>query len=237
MTIAGVDTALLSELVLASRILAHNKVVDGFGHVSVRQPGRHDRFLISRSMAPALVTIGDLMAIDLDGMSCDDDRAPFLERFIHARIYQARADVGAVVHSHSPALIPFAAVPDVPLRPVFHMSSFLGRGAKVFEIREAAGEDSDMLIRDAALGDALAISLGVDAAILMRGHGATVVGASLQQAVFRAIYMEVNAEAQYRALQLGQVVYLNMLEVANASAANDGQVDRAWQVWKRDAEA
>lgn len=223
------------DLVTANRILAAREVVDGFGHVSVRDPDDPDRFLISRSLAPAQVTIDDLMTVDGDGLVLDDDRPPFLERFIHAAIYRARADVGAVVHSHSPSVIPFGIVREAPLRASYHMAAFLGDGAPVFEIRDVAGGGSDMLIRSGPLGAALAASLGAHGAVLMRGHGATVVGATLRQAVFRAVYLEVAARVQTQAAALGPATYLTAEEAAAAARANDGQIDRAWNLWAQAA--
>lgn len=223
------------ELVTANRILAAREVVDGFGHVSVRDPDDPQRFLISRSLAPGQVTLADLMTVDGDGAVLDDDRSPFLERFIHAAIYRARTDVSAIVHSHSPSVIPFGIVRDAPLRASYHMAAFLGDGAPVFEIRETAGDGSDMLIRSAPLGAALAASLGDHAAVLMRGHGATVVGSTLRQAVFRAVYLEVAARVQTQAAALGSATYLTSAEAAAAALANDGQIDRAWNLWAQAA--
>lgn len=228
-----IDATLADELVAANRILAKRGVVDGFGHVSVRDPADAGHFLIARSMAPALVSRDDLMRIDLDGVP-GDDRPAYLERFIHAAIYRMRDDVQAVVHSHSVSVIPFGVVAGVPLRPIYHMSGFLGRGAPVFEIRDACGDASDMLIRTLALGRALAESLGRESAVLMRGHGSTVVGGSLPQAVFRAVYLEVNAAVQMQALQLGPVNYLTPAEAAAAAASNDGQIGRTWALWRRE---
>ena len=224
--------ALVDELVDANHILFHQGVVDGFGHVSARDPRRSDRFLLARSMAPALVGAADIMRFDLDGNAARDDRAAYLERFIHAEIYRARPDAMAVVHSHSPCVIPFGVAKGMPLRAICHMSGFLGAATPVFEIRSAAGPASDLLIRSRALGAALADSLGASAVVLMRGHGSTAVGASLRQAVFRAVYTEVNARLQAEALRLGPVTYLTDEEAALASAANDGQINRAWELWK-----
>jgi ribulose-5-phosphate 4-epimerase/fuculose-1-phosphate aldolase len=204
----------------------------------VRDPDRADRFLLARSMAPALVTSADILRFDLDGDAQEgDSRAAYLERFIHAAIYRARDDVHAVVHSHSPSIIPFGVVRRARLRPVCHMSGFLHPAAPVFEIRDVAGRDSDMLIRNAKLGAALASSLGPNAIVLMRGHGSTVVGRDLRQAVFRAIYAEVNARLQSEAQRMGPVTFLSAEEAANAAAANDGQIDRAWDLWRRAAAA
>ena len=225
------DPALIAELVLANHILFRQGVVDGFGHVSVRHDRDPGRFLLSRSMAPALVTPDDIMTFDLDSVPVEArGRAPYLERFIHGEIYRARPEVAAVVHSHSPAVIPFGVSP-VTLRPVSHMGGFLGEGAPVFEIRDAAGPASDMLIRDQALGAALARTLGGAAVALMRGHGSVAVGASIRHAVFRAIYTEMNARIAAEALRLGPVTYLTPEEAANVAAVNDRQLDRAWDLW------
>jgi|SRR5579859_667858 len=228
----------LGDLVAANRILYRQGVVDGFGHVSARHPDRPDRFLLARSMAPGQVTRTDILEFHLDGTPVDPEGPkPYLERFIHGEIYRARADVMAVVHSHSPSVVPFGVVPSVPLRPICHMSGFIGEAAPVFEIREAAGPASDMLIRTPGLGAALADKLGPASVVLMRGHGSTVVGGTIRQAVFRAVYTEVNARLQAEALRLGPPVFLTGEEAAAASATNDGQIDRAWNLWRAEAEA
>jgi ribulose-5-phosphate 4-epimerase/fuculose-1-phosphate aldolase len=223
----------VEELVWANRILVNENVLDGFGHVSVRDPQDPGRFLIARSMAPALVTAADVLACDLDGGVHDaQGRRSYMERFIHSEVYRARADVMAVVHSHSPALIPFG-VTRARLRPICHMSGFLGATTPVFEIRLSAGEHTDMLVRNAELGRALAASLGPHPVALMRGHGGVAVGASLPQAVFRAVYTESNARLQAQAMALGEVEYLSDGEAEAASDTNNGQLDRPWQLWKQ----
>lgn len=229
-------TQLVQDLVAANRILSDQGIVDGFGHVSVRDAARPDRFLIAHSMAPALVTAQDILAVDIASCTPADaaGRTTYLERFIHCSIYRRDPTTAAIVHSHSPAVIPFG-VSQVELKPVYHMSGFLGATTPVFEIRDAGGMETDMLIRDARLGDALATALGDHAAVLMRGHGITVVGSSLPQAVFRAVYMEVNARLEAEALRLGPVTFLNASEAENAAATNDGQVGRAWELWRRQA--
>ncbi len=228
--------SLCQELALANRILFHQGVVDGFGHVSLRHPARPDCFLLARSMAPALVTADDIICFGADGEPLDaQGRAVYLERFIHSEIFRARPDVMSVVHSHSPSVVPFGVVRDVKLCPICHMSGFLAPAAPVFEIRDAAGPGSDMLIRDRRLGAALARSLGAHAAVLMRGHGSTVVGRSLRQAVFRAVYTEVNARLQAEAMRLGAVTFLTDAEAVAASRTNDGQIDRAWELWRLQA--
>ncbi|HSD99705.1 MAG TPA: class II aldolase/adducin family protein [Burkholderiales bacterium] len=223
---------LIDDLVSANHILFKEGVVDGFGHVSVRDERDPERFLLSRSIAPATVTARDVMEFGMDGEPMNArGRRPYLERFIHSEIYRLRPDVVAVVHSHSPALIPFG-ITGTSLRPVFHMSGFLGSATPIFEIREAGGPATDMLIRDRKLGTALARKLGTAPFALMRGHGSVAVGATLKQVVFRSIYAEVNARLQSEALRLGTITYLNDAEAANAARTNDSVIDRPWGLWK-----
>lgn len=227
--------ALIDDLVCANHILYNEGVVDGFGHVSARHPERSDRFLLSRSIAPAIVTHDDIMEFDVEGNAVDArGRRPYLERFIHSEIYRTRPEVNAIVHSHSPSVIPFG-VTGVCLRPVFHLSGFLSGATPIFEIRDAAGPETDMLIRTPELGVALARTLGSAAYALMRGHGSVAVGVSIQQVVYRAIYAEVNARLQSEAARLGEITFLNDAEAANAAATNDQMVDRPWQLWKKRA--
>jgi len=230
--IPGVEPALLDDIVAGSRILADLGVVDAFGHVSARHPTNPNRFLMSRSLAPALVTSGDIMEFDLDGNAIDAaGRTVFLERFIHGEIYRARPDVMAVVHTHSPGVIPFS-VSQVPLRPLFHNAAFLGAGAPVWEIRKEFGE-TDMLVRDSVRGKSLAAGLGDKSVVLMRGHGDVTVGPSVKVAVFRAYYTDVDAKLQTQALSLGgDVNYLTPEEGAKADAINLAVLDRAWNLWK-----
>jgi HCOMODA/2-hydroxy-3-carboxy-muconic semialdehyde decarboxylase len=227
------DPATIEDLVAANRILYAQSVLDGFGHVSVRDDTNLGRFWLSRSMAPGLVTAADIMEFDLDSNPMDArGRGTYVERFIHGELYRRRPDVKAIVHSHSPAVIPFG-VTGVPLRPIFHMSAFLGAGVPVFEIRETAG-DTDMLVRNASLGTALARCLDDKPAALMRGHGSVAVGASLPQAVFRAVYLEVNARLQAEAMRLGNINFLSAGEAKLAAAGNDQHVLRPWMLWKHE---
>ena len=226
----------IRELVDANHILFNQGVVDGFGHVSVRHPTFPDRFLLARSMAPGLVTEKDVLAFDLEGAPVEKaGPAVYLERFIHSEIYRTRPDVVAVIHSHSPSVVPFSAVTGTKLRPIFHMCGFLGSGTPVFEIRDFAGLSSDLLISDKRLGAALAQSLGSGPAVLMRGHGSTVVGSSLRQTVFRAVYTEVGARLQTEAMKLGPVTYLTEGEAVATTNTNNTQIDRAWFLWLKAA--
>lgn len=225
------QTALTDDLVYANRILYDQGVLDGFGHVSVRDDKNSAHFLLSRSMAPGLVRTTDILEYDLEGAPIDAaGRAVYLERFIHAAIYRARPDAKAIVHSHSPSLIAFG-VTGTSLRPVYHLASFLGSGAPIFEIRDAGGM-TDMLIRNNQLGDALAKVLSDKPVALMRGHGAVVVGNSIQEVVYRAVYTDINARLQMDAARLGSITFLSPEESAKSAATLDAQVPRAWELWK-----
>ena len=231
MTPAKYDPALAEKLALANRILYDQNVVDGFGHISVRHDKSPAHFLLSCNRAPGLVTAGDILTYDFNGdLTEPSDKRSYLERFIHAEIYRARPDVISVVHSHSQSVIPFGATGQ-RLRPIFHMSGFLGSGSASFEIRDTAG-NTDMLIRDMGLGKALAQSLGQHNCVLMRGHGSTTVGSSIEVAVYRAIYAEVNAKLQIQAAALGPINFLTEEEAALAAASTEGQVVRAWDLWR-----
>lgn len=227
--------ALVDDLVAASRILAQHEVLDAYGHVSARSDREPAHFIMSRSLAPALVTAADLMELDADSEPLPGDRRKgFLERYIHGEIYRARPDVMAVVHSHSASVIPFG-VTRTRLRPIYHMGSFLWSGAPVFDIRNEK-PDNDLLIRDVPLGKALAKSLGKCNCVLMRGHGMTVIGDSVPEAVFRAIYTEMNARLQLQASQLeGPIEFLSEVEGRRSQVANRGTIERPWELWKKDA--
>jgi ribulose-5-phosphate 4-epimerase/fuculose-1-phosphate aldolase len=229
---SGFDPAAVEDIVVGSRILADFGVLDGFGHVSARDPANPNHFLMSRSLAPALVTADDIMAFDLDGNAVDArGRSVFVERFIHSEIYKARPDVMAVVHTHSAGVIPFT-VSQVPLRPMYHNPSFLAAGAPVWDIRKDFGE-TDMLVRDPARGKSLAQTLGDKPVVLMRGHGDVTVGPSVKMAVFRAYYTDVNAKLQSQAIALGgEVNYLTPGEGAKADQGNFVVIDRIWNLWK-----
>lgn len=226
----------IADLVVANRILARQGVVDSFGHISARHPEDPAKYLLSCSRAPELVTAADVMVFDLDSTAAvGDTRNPYLERFIHGEIYRVRADVHAVVHSHSPSVIPFAST-TTRLRPIYHMSGFLGGQTRVFDIRDKFG-CTDMLVRNREHGAALAAELGQTGVVLMRGHGFVACGLSIPVAVYRAIYTEKNADLQQRAIALGgAVTYLDDEEARLAEATNRGVVARPWELWKRQVE-
>jgi ribulose-5-phosphate 4-epimerase/fuculose-1-phosphate aldolase len=229
---AALIDALIDDQVAANRILAGLAVLDGFGHVSVRHPDRPDRYLLSRSLAPELVTAADVMTFDLASNAQDgDERTPYLERFIHGEIYARRPDVHAVVHSHSASVVPFAASSQ-RLRPIYHMSGFLRSGAPVFEIRTHFGM-TDMLVRNNAQGADLAAVIDDSAVVLMRGHGFCTVGETVPVAVYRAYYTQTNAALQQQAIALGgTVAYLDPEEAMRADETNRRVITRPWELWK-----
>jgi ribulose-5-phosphate 4-epimerase/fuculose-1-phosphate aldolase len=232
MSAGPADPALIEDLVAANRILADQGVLDGWGHVSVRHDRHPERYLLSRARAPELVSAEDILEFDLDGEPVDSKGwSLYTERYIHGEIYRSRPDVMAVAHMHSPPLIPFG-VSTVALQPLYHRAAFIAQGVPVFEIREAAGM-TDMLIRNPALGRALAASLGDKPAALMRGHGATVVGPSLPRLVTRSIFLTLNATLQMQALSLGGPINTLHPEEARLIEEREGYgITRAWEAWK-----
>jgi HCOMODA/2-hydroxy-3-carboxy-muconic semialdehyde decarboxylase len=230
---ADLDPAVAADLVAANRILADNGVLDSFGHVSVRDPRDPNRYLQMQAIAPRDVTVADLITFDLESAALNARGRPvYRERFIHGQIYKMRPDVNAVVHSHSPTVIPFS-VTQKPLRAIFHNGHFLGQGTPVWEIRDHAGEQNNMLVLTNELGRSLAETLGKGSVVLMRGHGNAVAGPDLKTTVFRAIYTEVNAKLQMQAVMLGGPInFLNEYE-----AAKKQNVDRPWDTWRKDVDA
>jgi ribulose-5-phosphate 4-epimerase/fuculose-1-phosphate aldolase len=228
------DPILLEDLVSANRILSDQGVIDAYGHISARDPLHPGLYWISRSMAPALVTPTDIIACDLDNnpVRASETRL-FFERIIHGEIYKARPDVMAVVHNHSPSLIPFANS-DTRLRPMVGSAAFLGEGAPVFDIR-SVDDDGDLNICTPAQARGLTQALGQHCLVLLRGHGAVLAGDTIRQVVRRAIIAETNARQQIQATMLGAVQFLTASEIAFASGSKPKDPDRAWQLWKQKA--
>jgi ribulose-5-phosphate 4-epimerase/fuculose-1-phosphate aldolase len=226
---ADLDPMVAVDLVAANHILVQNAVLDSFGHVSVRDPRDPNRYLQTRAIAPRDVTAADLITFDLDSQPLNArGREPYVERFIHGQIYKARPDVHAVVHSHSPTIIPFS-VTEKPLRAIFHNGHFLGQSTPVWEIRDYAGDRNRMLVDSNELGISLAKALGQGSVVLMRGHGNAVAGPNLKTTVFRSIYTEVNAKLQMQAVMLGgPISFLNEYEASKLQ-----NVDRPWDAWRK----
>lgn len=225
------------DLVAANHILYSEGVVDGFGHVSARLPEDPDHFFISRSLAPAQVGIDDIVKLDLEGNETGGGaNRLYLERFIHAAIYRERPDVHGIVHSHSPAVLPFTISRSQRFAAVTHMAGFVGPCAPVYDVATHENCDCDMLVRNLKMGGDLAATLGDQSVVLMRGHGITVVGGNVRQAVFRSIYAEQNAKVQMTAIAMGDYLSLTEGEAKLADETNSAQVDRAWNLWMRRAQ-
>ena len=235
---SAVLKAVIEDLVIGNRILYVQDVVDSYGHISARHPHDPQRFLMSRARAPGLVVSADIQEFGLDGeLVRPDERPVYSERFIHSEVYKARPDVNAVVHSHSPTVVPFS-VTQVPLRPI--RAAFFYPEVPVFDTRAAAGW-TNLLVSTPALGKALAQTLGQNSVALMRGHGNVVVAPNVRTVVYRAIYTEANAKLLLQAKMLGgPITYLAPEE---AALMDKEQVrhrpghgsDRTWEMWKQEA--
>lgn len=228
------DEARIAEVVTANHILSDQGVLDGFGHVSVRSAKNPKHYFMARSLAPSLVTKDDIIEYDENGNPLTDlrGREQYSERFIHGEMYRAHPEVMSVVHGHTAAVLPFT-VTKAPLKALIHVAYFLGtEPAPVFEIRNTDGDDNRMLVNTIKSGAALAQTLGNRRVVLMRGHGMTVVGTSIREAVFEAIYTKANAEIETTALKMGEPVFLNRFEVTRTE-----RISRQWQEWALHAEA
>jgi HCOMODA/2-hydroxy-3-carboxy-muconic semialdehyde decarboxylase len=227
---------LLEELVTANRILAKQGIVDSFGHVSIRHPDKPERYLLSRSRAPERVEAADIMEFTLEGDPVDaKGRKPYLERFIHGAIYEMRPDVQAVVHNHSPGVIPFG-VTGRKMRPIMHMCATIGHDVPVWDQHKKFG-NTNLLVESMAMGRDLAKTLGKGRTSLMRGHGAVVVGKDLRATIYTSIYLELNARLQMQAMNMGKVKFLTKGEVDKVAATTTPPlVNRAWENWCRHAD-
>jgi ribulose-5-phosphate 4-epimerase/fuculose-1-phosphate aldolase len=226
----------LRDLVIANRILAHEDVVDAYGHISVRHPERADRFFLSGSRSPELVTLDDIMEYDLDCNPIEQrGRAHYTERPIHGAIYRARPDVISVVHNHAYEVIPFTVAQGIRLKPVLHTAAGLGAEIPVWDIRDRFG-DTNLLVTTRAHGDDLADRLSTHNVVLMRGHGSVVTGMSIQNAVHTAVYLKVNAKLQTEALRIASnIVYLSDGEITQMQKSATSGHSRAWEYWARRA--
>ena len=232
--------ALIEDLVAANRILANENVVDAFGHVSARHPGNAGRYLMSRAKSPELVDSGDIMEFTLEGAPCNaDGRKPYLERFIHGALYEARSDIQCVIHNHSRSVIPFG-ISGEKLRPVMHSCATIGHEVPVWDAQDTFG-DTDLLISDMPMGRDFARTVGGGTCALMRGHGCTAAGRSIREAVYTAVYLELNADLQWKASHFGKLKFLSRGEIEKINSrlgqAKPGEgYDRTWEYWRHRAE-
>lgn len=227
----AVKDRIFEELVLGTKILINEGVLDTFGHISARDPEDPNYFFLAQKMAPSLVTAGDIQRYNLDGETTDN-RPSYLERFIHSEIYKARPDVQCVLHSHSPAVLPYCCV-DQPLRPVIHMGAFLGDAVPVYEIRDKHGDSTDLFGNAEGVCADIAQTLGNYPVVLMARHGVVNVGNSIREVVYRAIYLELNASVQTASLQVGKIKYLTPGEIDMAGKLVGAQIDRGWDHWNQ----
>jgi HCOMODA/2-hydroxy-3-carboxy-muconic semialdehyde decarboxylase len=223
----------LQDLVIANRILAREDVVDAYGHISLRHPDKPNHFFISRSLAPELIERDDIVELGLDGQPVRDETRPlYLERFIHAAIFEARPDIQAVVHAHAEDTLPFGIAQATPLRPVIHSGSFIGAHVPVWDIAEQFG-DTDLLVRNMDHGRDLARCLGNHNVALMRGHGFASAGRSLIEVVRMSVYLPRNARALMRAQQLGgDIKYLSDGEIGARAAGYRPYAPETWRAWE-----
>jgi len=221
------------ELAVANRILAHEGVIDAFGHVSIRHPDDPERYFLSRSRSPELVEPDDILEFDLDSQPVKPPTVQlYAERVIHGEIFKARPDVVAVCHHHAPAVMPFCISGD-PIVPVFHLGASMGAVAPFWDSRDEFG-DTNLLVVKPAEGASLARALGKHSLVLMRRHGATVVGLSLRELVFRSIYSCDNARYLSEAKRLGNFSPLTPgeIEMAQAIYQLPNAQSRAWEYWE-----
>jgi ribulose-5-phosphate 4-epimerase/fuculose-1-phosphate aldolase len=222
----------LDNLVVANRILAHENVVDAYGHVSIRHPSNPKRYFIARSLAPELVTRADLIEFDLEGNPVGGDtRTPYLERFIHGAIFEARPDVHAVVHAHAEDTLPFG-ISNVPLKPVIHSGSFIGPTVPVWDIADEFGKDTDLLVRNMVQGRDLARVLAGNNVTLMRGHGFAAVSRSLIEVVRLSVYLPRNARVQMAGMRLGDIKPLNPGEIGARAVGYKPNAPETWRAWR-----
>src|SRR5437870_8296914 len=222
--------AAIRDLVVANRILANEDVVDAYGHVSMRHPAHAARYLLARSLSPELVERDDIMEFELDGTPVGDSRQPYLERFIHGAIYEARPDVHAVVHAHAEAVLPFT-ITTTPLQPVIHSGSFIVAHVSVWDIRDNFG-DTNLLVSNMAQGRDLAHCLGDNNVVLMRGHGFAAAARSLIDVVRLSVYLPRNARVQLAAMQIGKFKPLSDGEIAARAAGYKPYSTQTWRAWE-----
>ena len=221
---------LLDELVIANHVLANEKVVDSFGHISVRNPENPKHFFLSCSRSPEIVSIEDIMEFDLEGNNVDGSiLRPYGERFIHGALLEARPEIQSVVHNHSLSVIPFG-VTNTPLLPIIHTGAAIGRNIPTWDIHDNFG-DTDLLVRNMEQGRDLAKTMGQASVVLMRGHGCSVAGSSIKEATLTAVYLQISATVQLQSMSLGDVRYLTPGETDECTNMfySDLSVDRVWE--------
>jgi ribulose-5-phosphate 4-epimerase/fuculose-1-phosphate aldolase len=226
----------IGDLVIANRILAKEDVVDAYGHVSIRHPQKPDRYLLSRSLSPEFVTRADIIEFMLDGQPVNDSRPPYLERFIHGAIYEARPDINAVIHSHAEDILPFS-ISKTPMCCVAHVASDMGAHVPIWDIAEKFGDETNLLVINMAQGRDLARKLGNTSVVLMRGHGFSAAADGLLKLVRLSVYLPRNARVLLAAMRMGEFKALSEgeLRTRNNFRAGSPEMQRGWEFWARRA--
>jgi len=227
----------IGDLVIANRILAKEDVVDAYGHVSIRHPQKPDHYLLSRSLSPEFVTRSDIIEFKLDGTPVNDDRPPYLERFIHGAIYEARPDINAVIHSHAEDVLPFSISKTTPLCCVAHVASDMGAHVPVWDIAEQFGDETNLLVINMAQGRDMARKLGKNSVVLMRGHGFSAAADGLLKLVRMSVYLPRNCRILLSAMRLGEFKAMSEGEIRtrNRFRAGSPEMQRGWEFWARRA--
>lgn len=229
----------IQDVVIANRILAHNDVLDAYGHVSIRHPENPERYFLSHSLSPAIVDVGDIIEFHLDGIPVDpqESRPPYLERFIHGGVYEKRPDVKAVLHSHADDLLPFSISTTTRLRPVIHAVGDIGDDIPIWDIADKFGDETTLLVTNMEQSRDLAHCLDCNRMALMRGHGFVCAGLSINDLVRLSVYIPRNARTQMAAMQMGEYKALSRGEI-EARLKLDPEspaLRRGWNFWAREA--
>jgi ribulose-5-phosphate 4-epimerase/fuculose-1-phosphate aldolase len=222
-----------AELSLANRIVANEGVIDAFGHVSMRHPENPNRYFLSRSRAPELVTPDDFIEYDIDSNPLRDPGVgQYSERVIHGEIYKARPDVMSVCHHHCPAFMPLLAN-GIDYVPIFHLGAVGGMKPPFWDQHDEFG-DTNMLVIKPEEGASLARTLGKGMMVLMRRHGVTVAGTSVKDCVFRSVFSARNAAYQVQALSIGSKIESltpGEADLAGSISSKTTGLTRSWEYW------
>lgn len=238
-------------LIRANHILHAQGLADAFGHVSIRHPMDKKQYIIAAydPGAPALVrSREDFIAYWVADSTPVDPGAPqgYSERYIHGEIYLKFPDAKCVVHSHSDDVVPFT-VGKHGVRPIYHMAGFMGADAcPVYRAEETYKQmdthEPDMLIKNAQLGAALAAKLSNEQPVVLQAkHGFTTFGNSVEQAMYRAVYMQANCKLLAKALAAEnldweRVSFLNKEEAKACRVMNEKCEDKSFRLWLREVQ-
>lgn len=227
----------IRDLVIANRIIAQENVVDAYGHISIRHPLKPDRYLLSRSLSPEFVTPADIIEFKLDGEPVNDSRPPYLERYIHGAIYEARPEINAVIHSHAEDVLPFSISRTTKMCCVAHVASDMGANVPVWDIADKFGDATNLLVVNMDQGRDMARALGPNSVVLMRGHGFSAAAEGLLKLVRMSVYLPRNARILLAAMRMGEFKALSENEIKTRNNFRPGspEMQRGWEFWARRA--